>query len=114
MIKRKKFNIYWIYLIIPIMLIVWNIFGQGISIKEVSWQTVKTQMLERGVVKEIVVLNDKVAQVYLKPDKIEEFKNKEEFKNIPTTGAQFEFRIGSLEKFETDFEAAQTDLTQKA
>ncbi|MEG1935844.1 MAG: AAA family ATPase, partial [Rikenellaceae bacterium] len=78
------------------------------------WQTVKTQMLERGVVKEIVVLTDKVAQVYLKPDKIEEFKNKEEFKNIPTTGAQFEFRIGSLEKFETDFEAAQTDLTQKA
>lgn len=114
MLKRKKFNIYWIYLIIPIMLIVWNIFGQDISIKEVSWQTVKTQMIEQGVVKEIVVLNDKVAQVYLKPDKIEEFKKKEEYKSIPTTGAQFEFRIGSLEKFETDFEAAQSNATQKA
>lgn len=114
MLKKRKFNIYWIYLIIPIMLIIWNIFGQDISIKEVSWQTVKTQMLETGAVKEIVVLNDKVAQVYLKTDKIESFKSKEEYKNIPTTGAQFEFRIGSLEKFETDFEATQSTLPYKA
>ncbi len=105
--QKKKFNIYWIYLLIPIMLILWNVFGQSAAIKEVTWQVVKEQMLSKGAVKEIVVVNDKVAEVELKPDMLESFKSKEEYKDIPAKGAQFQFRIGSQEKFETDFESAE-------
>ncbi len=96
------------------MLIVWNVFGQNAAIKEVTWQVVKNQMLSKGAVKEIVVVNDKVAEVELKSDRIEEFKSQEQYASIPTSGAQFQFRIGSQEKFETDFEMAQADDSEKA
>ncbi|MFI3321122.1 MAG: ATP-dependent zinc metalloprotease FtsH [Rikenellaceae bacterium] len=112
--KKRKFNIYWIYLLIPLLLLVWNIFGENTITKEVSWQSVKSEMLEIGAVKEIVVVNDKIAQVYLKPDQIDDFKSVDKYKNIPSTGAQFEFRIGSLEKFENDFEDAQQGVSEKA
>lgn len=111
---KRKFNIYWIYLIIPLSLIIWNMLGQTAVTKEVSWSTIQTTMLEKGMVKEIVIVNDKNAEVYIKPEYIEQLKNNQDYKNIPSTGAQFEFMIGSLEKFENDFEEAQKDTEDKA
>ncbi len=105
--KKNKFNIYWIYAIVPLVLVAWNIFGDASSTKETTWQEVKTQMIDKGAVKELVVVNNSVVDVYLKADKIEQFKGMEQYKYIPLTGAQFQFRIGSLEKFENDFEKSQ-------
>ncbi|MFI3268609.1 MAG: ATP-dependent metallopeptidase FtsH/Yme1/Tma family protein, partial [Rikenellaceae bacterium] len=114
--EKQKFNPFWVFvIIITIAIFIFNSFGIGGEIQEVTWPTVKNTMLEKDVVNRVVVINNQSVEVYLKEGEIEEFKKQARYKNIPSTGAQFEFRIGSLEKFENDFEAVQneTELDQR-
>lgn len=105
----KKFNPMWVYAVIVVIILIWSYFGQtGVS-KEISWDVFNKDMLSKGNVEKVVVVNESIAKVFIKKDKIEEYKKEEKYKSIPTTGAQFEFQIGSLEKFETKFDNAQAE-----
>ncbi len=109
---KPKFNIFWVWGAIAIFIIGWNMLSTTGATKEVTWATVKKEMLQSGDIERVVVVNNKSVDIYLKSDEVAIYKAKEEYAEIPETGPQFEFRIGSLEKFETDFEAAQATMPE--
>lgn len=100
--NSKKFNPMWVYLVIALIIFGWSYIGDTGTPKSISWFIFKTEMLEQGDVAKVVIVNRSTANVYLKEDKIEEFKAIDKYKNIPKTGPQFTFNIGSLENFERD------------
>ena len=51
-----------------------------------------------------------MVEVFLKPDKIKDWRENVEFRNIPSSGPQFVFTIGSLDKFEENMETIQMNI----
>lgn len=110
--NMPKFNVFWIYGLITLLIVGWSIMGNTGSPVEVNWLTVKDKMIAQQDVKRIVVVNDKTVEVYLKDDKIASYKDQKKYSGIPAKGPQFIFRIGSLDKFESDFEETQHNLPE--
>ncbi len=102
-IKKPKFNIFWGYGLIAIILIVWSLMGTGAAPVTSSWNVVK-EMLQQGEIQKIVVINKETAEVYLTPAAIEKYAKEKEYRMIPRNGAQLTFDLGSLDYFQTDFE----------
>ncbi len=95
--QMPKFNIFWIYGAIAVLLIAWSLFGGNSIPQEVSWSQIDS-MIVRGDVEEIyIVKNKEVAEVQLKKDVIEKYA--ERYKNLPTSGAQFTSNILGVEVF---------------
>ena len=51
--KGSKFSGYWMYIIIAAIIIGFNFLSMPTSPERTTWQEVKTQMLEKGDVKEL-------------------------------------------------------------
>ena len=111
-IVKPRFNIFWLYGLIFLFIIGWRMMSETGSTQEVNWETIKQEMLMTGDVKEALLVNDKILEITLKEDRIEAFRSREAYKSIPETGPQFTCRIGSLEKFENDFQEAQAALPE--
>ncbi|WP_294139359.1 ATP-dependent zinc metalloprotease FtsH [uncultured Sanguibacteroides sp.] len=110
--KGSKFSGYWMYIIIAAIIIGFNFLNMPTSPERTTWQEVKTQMLEKGDVKEFVVItNTGRVNVYLQPDKIENYSKlvSKGFKNNEN-GPQFYFSIGSTETFEKNMEEARKEI----
>lgn len=104
--------------VISIMLIagVWLYYlDTGASPKSITWNEFEVKILERGAAEKIVVMNDKVAQVYIK----EEFKDDSAFHEVMKSrtgdqpfnpGPHYKFNIGSAESFERKLQEAQREI----
>ncbi|MFA6779313.1 MAG: ATP-dependent zinc metalloprotease FtsH [Paludibacteraceae bacterium] len=69
-LPKFKFNLYWVYALIGIFLIVINILNTNPSSKEIPWTEIKT-LVEKNAIEEIsVVTNKNTAQIKIKPGKI--------------------------------------------
>ena len=101
--RKPKFNIFWGYGLIALILIVWSLMGTGAAPATSNWNVVK-EMIQQGDVQKIVVINKETAEVYLTPAAVEKYAKEKEYRTIPRTGAQLTFNIGSLDYFQTDFE----------
>lgn len=106
-IKRPKFNMAWVWIPIIIGVMVWGYMNGGTAQQEITWPTFKNTMLASGDIDKVVVVNQEVAEVYVKPAKIAQYRQDEKYKHIPESGPQFFFNIGSLEKFQNDYEEAE-------
>lgn len=100
---RPRFNMMWVWAVIGVGLIVWSFFNGGAA-QSVITQKEFNNMLGSSSVEKVQVVNQKAVEVYLKPDKIAVYQRQEQYKDIPSSGAQFYFTIGSLEKFQTDYD----------
>ncbi len=103
-------GVFWIYGCIALFIIgISMITSSGDTVK-VSWPEVVTRMLDEGMVDRVVVVNDKDVEVTLKKGYVKTMRKDEKYRNIPDRGPQFTLRIGSLEKFQNDYEKTQADL----
>lgn len=109
--KKPKFNIFWVYGLIAVIMIGWSLMGSSEAPVTTNWDKVKS-MISNGDVEKIDVINKETAEVFLKSSKIEGFKKQKDYKNLPTTGPQFVFTIGSLDYFQTDFETTTAAAEQ--
>ena len=108
-IKAPKFNGYWMYIILAVIIIGFQFFNMNPDPVRTTWQEVKTKMLEKGDIEKITVITNKgQAQVYMKPDKIENYSQlkSQGFKNS-SPGPQFYFSPGPLETFSKEFSELQ-------
>lgn len=100
-------NIMWVWTAILIFILCYPLIS-GDSNKPVNsdWQTVG-QMIDNGEVERINIINRDVANVYLTKDAVTKYRNQPDgkFKNIPPTGMQIKFNIGSVDSFRKDFDA---------
>ncbi|MDR2883354.1 MAG: ATP-dependent zinc metalloprotease FtsH [Alistipes sp.] len=102
----------WGWLAIAAILTVWMIMGDRVTPAETDWNTVRSDMISRGEVTKIVVVNRETAEVYLTKAAAERYRSVEEYSNIPTgeDKAQFRFTIGSVDLLAADVEKARAEF----
>jgi cell division protease FtsH len=93
-----------------------SLFNTTPTGKEISWQQFKTNMLDRGAVEKLIVVNNERVSVFIKKEKINDpLFNKDLKKNFDKSfkeGPHYWFSIGSIESFEDKMEAAQKSLPE--
>ena len=111
-IKKPKFNAYWIYAAVIVVILAIQFFNMGAGPVETSWNTVKSRMIHNNDITKIeVVRNLNKVYIYLKPESIEKYSelSKGTISKPSTNGPHFYFSIGSLETFESNMDKAQVD-----
>lgn len=111
--KGPRFNIYWVYGIIFITLIVLNFFSGNFATppsKSMSFQQFRDEYLYQGKVEKVNVLKNTEVEVYLTPDAKAAAADKAASKNI--NGPSVTFPIGSNDQFSNDWNAAIEKLPQ--
>lgn len=119
--KNKGFNAYWIYAIIAVLLISFNLFqfsGRDLVIQESDFY----ELAEKGYIEKMIVIkNQETAEVYLKQDKIDSVKlldstkyqylQKKEGFGGRTPDAKFETK--DMESFNDDMKDLKAKLEAK-
>jgi len=106
--KGPKFNIYWVWGIIAVGLLGFQLFGWSApdAHKIDSEQEFRKNMLEKGdVAKLILVTNKNLVRVYIKKDSLEKPYYKDKLSKgwqgvTKTDGPQFEFPVTKIDDFE--------------
>ena len=105
---KPKFNFYWIYGILFVILIGIQFIGLGGEGKQTDWRDLKF-MLKNDDVSKIVLVNKETAEIYIKPGSLstemhKDIDGKSGFtKNTP----HYYYNVGSVDKFYEDVENAQ-------
>ena len=108
---KFKFNAYWIYGAIFVVIIAFQIFSGGdLATKSIS-KNEFSEVLKDNDISKIVILNNSVAQIFIK----EEALSKEKYSKLLNSafyskGASlYEYNIGNLENFENNLEKAKLE-----
>ena len=105
----------WLYGLIGAVSIGYYVFGDVHDTPVSSdWTTVE-QMVEKGEVEKILIVNRDQAQVFLKKEAIAQYRRDtvdERFRRLPETGVQLLFTIGSVDSFREDLKAAEQQSGQ--
>lgn len=111
--KRKRFNFYWIYLLIALFFIGYTLFAYNGGTKETNWRDLKV-MLEEGDVAKLVLVNKEVVEIYIKSDKVSKYtdeKSNNKYNILPRENTLlFTFPISSVEQFNEDIRDAQENI----
>lgn len=81
--------------------VAWKLSSPGEGRKEVTWESFRSSLLEKGVVERLVVVNRKYVYIHLRPEAATF--------HVPA-GKSLYFTIGSVDSFERHMEAAQDEL----
>ena len=113
--KTPKINPYWIYGVIIISFLAIQWFTLGAGPVETNWKEVKTAMIPNNDIQKIIVVNEKEAQIYLKKESYDKYKDKlnNGFTAPAEIGPHFFFTIGSVDSFEKNLQEVQTEATEE-
>ncbi|KAJ3282873.1 AAA ATPase afg3 [Borealophlyctis nickersoniae] len=89
---------------IPLTFILWHFYSSFSNDHEISWQDFRTQMLDKGYVERLEVVNKGLVRVYTRPEASPLRRSGQ-----PNT-APYYFTIGSVEAFERNLDQAQREL----
>lgn len=109
--RKPKFNIFWAYGIIAVIILGWSMMGDKEAPVKTEWQSVKEMLVNEDVAK-ITVINKEFAEVALKESAVHEYSEKEEYKNIPKKGVQFTFTIPSIDILDKNIERVEEETGQ--
>ena len=111
---KFSFNFYWIYGIILAILIGTQIFNFNGSPKQITWETFEQTMLKTQDVERIVIVNNQVANIYIKKDRLKDSKYEKvrvkSWGNVENPGPHFTLNTGPAELFEKKITEAQKDF----
>jgi AFG3 family protein len=112
-LKPGKKSLRWIYLflLLSLGLVLWN---NRWSARETTWSEFNEKMLQQHDVAKIEIANNEAVLVYIKPDSL----SKKQYKDVANgllgsahPGPHYHFRIGSVEVFTQQLDAAQADFS---
>ncbi len=92
--KKKKFNFYWIYVILTVVLFALYFTGKDETKQEDIEMGQLIELLQKGEVSKIELINKETAEVYLADN---------------SRTPRYTYRIGSLERFEETVEKVQEE-----
>lgn len=111
---RKRFNFWWIYLIMLALILFPTVINNYSGSKEITWQQFEKEILSRKAVEKIEVINEEKAEIYLKKERANDSAFKEVFKPVLgksiNPGPHYSINIGSVESFERKLDEAQKGL----
>ena len=108
-----KFNFYWIYGIIAIVMIGLYFMPRDFA-KKTTWSDVRNNMVLTHDVDKIIVVNKEKAEVYIKKASL----NNSKYKDVKSQGSfsevgpQYYFEIGDVTTFEKNMDEAQKEFSQ--
>ena len=107
-VKMPRPNIMWFWGLILLGIFGYWIFGEEQSSPVKSdWNKVE-QLVIGGDVDKITIVNRDEARVVIKADKIDSLRGTDlRYKELPKSGYQFFFNIGSVDSFKSDLEEAE-------
>jgi cell division protease FtsH len=105
--NKPKFNIFWIYGIIAVVLIALQFMASNSEPKEIQrgeFINDNYGMLKNNDIEKIIVVNKENAEIYLKKESVESDRYKEIFNNklnnFSGKGPHFVFNIGDIQSFD--------------
>lgn len=108
-----KFNLYWIYGIVASLLMLMLFFPSYNSPKEISKREL-IEMVKKHDVEKIVIVNEKIAEIFLTKEALKDEKYKEKLNSKGLFGEEtphFQLQTGNPESFNTILEDAQKDFS---
>ena len=111
--KRGKAML-WFYAMLALILIFSLFTNYGSRTKEISWMEFDRKMLSQNDVEKIVVVNQTIAKVYIKEDRLSDpkYSDLQGFFLQSQSGPHYSIQLGSLERFENQLEEAQKDFPE--
>ena len=108
-----KFNFYWIYGIIAIVMIGLYFMPRDFS-KKTTWSDVRNNMVLTHDVDKIIVVNKEKAEVYIKKASLNnsKYKDAKSQGSFSEVGPQYYFEIGDVTTFEKNMDEAQKEFSQ--
>ena len=112
-INMPRPNIMWLWSAITLVIIGYWIFSnEEFAPVKSDWATVE-RLVEAGDVEKIVVVNRDEARVELKEGRAEALRESDiRYKQLPKSGHQLYFNIGSVDSFKADLEKAEEQSGQ--
>lgn len=109
---KMRFNFYWIYGLLGVILFGLYLNNMGATTKEIGWGELKV-MLENQEIEKIYLVNKEQAEVYIKKEKLSlpKFKDVKPANSLTSTSPNYIYQIGSVETFEKDVRDAQVNVT---
>ncbi len=106
--KGPKFNIYWIWAVIAIILLGYNFLGSGFTPDAHHLDSeleFRNNMLDKGDVSRLVLVTNKnLVRVYIKKDSLDKSYYKDllgkNYQIVKADGPQFEFQVTKIDDFE--------------
>lgn len=111
--KKSKFNYYWIYAIVIVLLLGTQLFNMNSKVDQITMPQFLKEMLPSGDVSKVVVVNEDVAEVFLKEKALEEKKYEKVSKNrmgMNNPGPHFVLTIPSKDYFQEQVDRVQESL----
>lgn len=108
-----KFNYYWIYGIIAVVLLGLQLMSFQGGLKEIDQRDFEQNMLKEGDVKQVKVVNEEMVEIYLREDALKTEAYKEVAENSwggLNPGPHYYFTIGSVEFFQQRMSEIQSEL----
>ena len=108
---KFKFNAYWIYGAVVVLLIGFQFFSSGdLATKSIS-KNEFNEVLGDNDISKIIVVNNNVAQVFIKEEAIKKAKYQKLIKSAfyRKGTSLYEYNFGDLQNFENDLERAKKD-----
>ena len=109
----KKFNVYWIYILIILAILGLQFFYGSKEPIETNWNEVQYKMLKEGDVSKMVVIrNLGKVEVTLKSQSLSKYSGRlgENAQNVNPGGPHFFFTIGSMDAFERQLQEVQAEV----
>ncbi|MEM7102290.1 MAG: ATP-dependent zinc metalloprotease FtsH [Bacteroidota bacterium] len=110
-----KFNYYWIYGIIAVILLGINLWGVTNTAKELKW-TKFERIVKKGDIEKLEIINKELAYVYIEKDALED----EEYDDVSQTklrytnpGPHYIFNIGDIKVFDDKLANLQKDIADE-
>ncbi len=109
--KKSKFNFYWIYGILAVIFIGIQFLNFGGTAEKTDWRNLR-QMLEAQDVEKIILVNKETAEIYIKPDRLnqEKYKDVSKSKSFGQEAPQYYYNVSDPALFEEKVEGIQKNV----
>jgi ATP-dependent metalloprotease FtsH len=111
--NKGKFNFYWIYMLIAAVFFALFFFNRNGETKETTWNDLRQMLIEEDIEK-IVVVNNEIAEIFIKQDKIGKQRydklRESVSNNFLAQNPHYKIVIGSVETFDKKIEEAQEGI----
>ncbi len=110
--KKPKFSFYWIYGILALVFIGLNFLNMGEGAKKTGWGELR-QMLVEGDVEKIILVNKESAEIFIRPELLDEekYKDVKGGNNFGQVQPQYYYNVTSPDKFVERVEQTQEGKT---
>ncbi len=116
--KKPRFNAIWIYGLIGVAIILIYFFDSGQGPTVIDWKFFRNELLLKGEVEKILIVNEQNAEIFIKEQYLNEPKHQKNvgkgFNAISKTGPLYTMPVGSNDIFKKMLDDAQAGIPDEA